>query len=110
MPSAQNLSYAESFYYSAHGQIVFAHAAAPKVVKYMLPLPERWPNFESTSTSADEYRSASGGREGETIVILLTGGTKRRQQDDVQIALDRWGDCKKQRSSVRREDGEAHDS
>jgi len=30
------------------------------------------------------------GREGTEIVILLAGGTKQRQQDDIALARDRW--------------------
>jgi len=34
------------------------------------------------------------GKDGEEIVILLGGGTKQRQQNDVQIAQERWQDYK----------------
>jgi len=30
------------------------------------------------------------GRDGDTIVILLTGGTKKRQQRDIDTAQDYW--------------------
>jgi|SRR5579863_10079803 len=43
-------------------------------------------------------------KDGEQIVILL-GGTKLRQQGDIQLALDRWQDYKrrkKQRKGERR--------
>ena len=30
------------------------------------------------------------GREGNEIVILLAGGTKQRQQDDIAVAQARW--------------------
>ncbi len=30
------------------------------------------------------------GREGTEIVILLAGGTKQRQQDDIEVAQQRW--------------------
>ncbi|MDO8359822.1 MAG: type II toxin-antitoxin system RelE/ParE family toxin [Devosia sp.] len=33
-------------------------------------------------------------RDGETVVVLLAGGTKRRQQADVDRALMRWHDYK----------------
>jgi putative addiction module killer protein len=34
------------------------------------------------------------GKEGEQIVILLGGGTKQRQQNDIKLALERWEDYK----------------
>jgi putative addiction module killer protein len=32
------------------------------------------------------------GREGDSIVILLAGGTKQRQQQDIKTARARWSD------------------
>jgi putative addiction module killer protein len=37
------------------------------------------------------------GRDGETLVILLAGGTKRRQQRDIAAAQERWADYKRRR-------------
>ena len=37
------------------------------------------------------------GRDGEQIVILLGGGTKQRQPNDIQLALERWEDCKRRK-------------
>ncbi len=37
------------------------------------------------------------GRDGETLVILLTGGTKQRQQRDIDIAKALWADYKRRR-------------
>lgn len=34
------------------------------------------------------------GKDGDSIVILLGGGTKPRQQEDIKRALVRWGDYK----------------
>jgi putative addiction module killer protein len=42
------------------------------------------------------------GTDGEEIVILLGGGTKQRQQNDIQLALGRWEDYK-QRKRQRKE-------
>ena len=35
------------------------------------------------------------GRDGETLVILLTGGSKKRQQRDIEAALACWQDYKR---------------
>jgi putative addiction module killer protein len=37
------------------------------------------------------------GWDGNTLVILLGGGTKRRQQNDIEAALRRWRDYKQRR-------------
>ena len=34
------------------------------------------------------------GRDGETLIILLAGGTKRRQQDDIEDARSLWEEYK----------------
>jgi putative addiction module killer protein len=39
------------------------------------------------------------GKDGERIVILLCGGTKKRQQDDIVLAGKCWLDYKKQKRS-----------
>lgn len=51
-----------------------------------------------------EYRIDSGpgyriyfGREGETLVVLLGGGTKRRQQGDIETAKRLWQDYRRRR-------------
>ena len=37
------------------------------------------------------------GRDGATLVILLAGGTKRRQQRDIAAAQEMWADYKRRR-------------
>ena len=56
-------------------------------------------NFKGVGASVLEYRLNFGpgyriyfARDGETIVILLAGGTKRRQQKDIESAQARWAD------------------
>jgi len=39
------------------------------------------------------------GRDGETLIILLAGGTKQRQQQDIAVARARWADFKRRRNS-----------
>jgi putative addiction module killer protein len=54
-------------------------------------------NVKSVGESVLEYRIDFGpgyrvyfGRDGEALVILLTGGTKKRQQRDIEAAHDYW--------------------
>ncbi len=35
------------------------------------------------------------GKDGERIVVLLGGGTKSRQQSDINLAVDRWNEYKR---------------
>jgi len=55
-----------------------------------------------------EYRIDSGpgyrvyfGRDGEALVILLTGGTKKRQQRDIDAAHSYWQDYKQSKRGRR---------
>ncbi len=41
------------------------------------------------------------GRDGDDIVILLGGGTKKRQQHDIETAQARWSDYKRRKSEQR---------
>ena len=56
-------------------------------------------NVKPVGEGVLEYRINFGpgyriyfGRDGDALVILLTGGTKRRQQRDIRAALDMWTD------------------
>jgi putative addiction module killer protein len=58
-------------------------------------------NVKSVGEGVLEYKIDFGpgyriyfGRDGDKIVILLTGGTKKRQQRDVDVAQDYWWDYK----------------
>lgn len=37
------------------------------------------------------------GRDGDVLVILLTGGTKKQQQRDIETAKENWADYKRRR-------------
>ena len=41
------------------------------------------------------------GRDGDVLVILLTGGTKKRQQRDIETAKGMWEDYRRRRPKVR---------
>ena len=41
------------------------------------------------------------GRDGDVLVILLAGGTKKRQQRDIEDAQARWTDYKRRKRLTR---------
>ena len=61
-------------------------------------------NVQSVGGGVSEYKIDFGpgfriyfGRDGETVVILLGGGSKKRQSKDIQDAIVRWNDYKEQK-------------
>ena len=38
------------------------------------------------------------GKDGETLVILVAGGTKKRQAQDIALAQERWSDYKQRKT------------
>jgi putative addiction module killer protein len=61
-------------------------------------------NAKGVGAGVQEYRIDFGpgyrvyfGRDGEKLVILLAGGTKKRQQADIVAAQERWSDYKTRR-------------
>ena len=65
-------------------------------------------NVKTVGEGMLEYRLDWGpgyrvyfGRDGEKLVILLTGGTKRRQQRDIATAKALWADYKRRRPKPR---------
>lgn len=64
-------------------------------------------NAKSVGKGVTEYKIDFGpgyrvyfGRDGETLVILLAGGTKTRQQNDIIAAQNRWSDYKRRKKKV----------
>ncbi len=41
------------------------------------------------------------GRDGDLLIILLTGGTKKRQQNDIDAAKVNWADYKRRKPKPR---------
>jgi putative addiction module killer protein len=65
-------------------------------------------NVKGAGEGVLEYRINFGpgyrvyfGREGEVLVILLTGGTKKRQQRDIAAAVEMWADYRRRRRGTR---------
>ena len=61
-------------------------------------------NVKPVGSGVLEYRIDFGpgyriyfGRDGELLVILLAGGTKKRQQQDIRAAKANWTDYRKRR-------------
>jgi putative addiction module killer protein len=100
------------YYVAASGQEPFAEwfaeldgAAAAKIARALARMEQgNLSNVKSVGEGVLEYRVDFGpgyriyfGRDGDTIVILLTGGTKRRQQRDIDEAHTSWRDYKRSR-------------
>lgn len=69
-------------------------------------------NAKSVGSGVQECRIHFGpgyrvyfGMDGEQIVILLGGGTKQRQQDDIRLAIERWRDYKSRRIRSSEKEG-----
>jgi putative addiction module killer protein len=79
--------------------------AAAKVVIALTRLSQgNFSNVRSVGSGVHEYKIDFGpgyriyfGREGERSILLLGGGTKKRQQKDIADALSRWQDYKQRR-------------
>jgi len=61
-------------------------------------------NAKSVGAGVSELRIDFGpgyrvyfGRDGATLIILLAGGTKKRQQRDIEAAQERWSDYKRRK-------------
>jgi len=68
-------------------------------------------NAKGVGAGVYEYRIDFGpgyrlyfGRDGDTLVILVGGGTKKRQQNDISLALERWKDYTLRKKQQKKEE------
>jgi putative addiction module killer protein len=81
-------------------------AAAARVVTALVRMEQgNFSNTKGIGAGVLEYRIDFGpgyriyfGRDGDSIVILLGGGTKKRQQKDIETARTLWKDYKRRKS------------
>src|SRR5258708_4806417 len=100
------------YYVAAGGQQPFAEwfadleaVARAKVTRAIARLEQgNVSNVKTVGEGVLEYRIDFGpgyrvyfGRDGEALVILLTGGTKKRQQRDIETAKEYWREYKQTR-------------
>ena len=104
------------YYVAAGGAAPFADwfakldaVAGAKITRAIARMEQgNFSNVKSVGEGVLEYRIDFGpgyrvyfGRDGDTIVILLTGGTKKRQQRDIEAAHGYWQDYKKAKRGQR---------
>jgi putative addiction module killer protein len=104
-------------YVAANGHRQFAdwfdslHAeAAAKVIVGLTRMEQgNFSNTKGVGSGVHEYKIDFGpgyriyfGKDGNTIVILLGGGTKKRQKMDIQAAQANWADYKKRKKRETR--------
>jgi putative addiction module killer protein len=84
-------------------------AAAAKVTMAVRQLElGNFSNVKGVSAGVFEYRIDVGpgyrvyfGKDGDAVVILLGGGTKKRQDRDIAMAQERWADYKNKKRRTR---------
>jgi putative addiction module killer protein len=104
------------YYVSADGQSPFEKwfsrldvAAGAKVSTALARLEQgNLSNVKAIGEGVLEYRIDWGpgyrvyfGRDGELLVVLLQGGTKKRQQQDIQTAKELWMQYRRHRRDMR---------
>jgi putative addiction module killer protein len=83
--------------------------AAAKVAAALARMEQgNFSNAKGVGASVFEYRIDFGpgyriyfGEDGDRLVILVGGGTKKRQQEDIHTALARWQDYKERKGTGR---------
>src|SRR5439155_17889416 len=84
-------------------------AAAAKVTTALRRLElGNFSNVKGVGAGVFEYRIDFGpgyrvyfGKDGDAVLILLGGGTKKRQNSDIAAAHERWADYKKRKAQER---------
>ncbi len=84
-----------------------AQAAAKVTVALQRIRQGNFSNAKGVGAGVLEYRIDFGpgyriyfGRDGEHIVVLLGGGTKRRQERDIELAQARWADYRRRKKGT----------
>jgi putative addiction module killer protein len=80
--------------------------AAARVTTVLARLEQgNFSNVKGVGAGVFEYRIDFGpgyrvyfGKDGETLVILVAGGTKKRQGQDIALAQERWSDYKQRKT------------
>jgi putative addiction module killer protein len=91
----------------------FADLDAPAAAKVSIALARleqgNLSNVKSVGEGVLEYRIDWGpgyrvyfGRDGETLIILLTGGSKKRQQRDIETAKALWTEYKQLKKQAKK--------
>jgi putative addiction module killer protein len=83
--------------------------AAAKVAAALARIQQdNFSNAKGVRAGVYEYRIDFGpgyriyfGKDGDRLVIILGGGTKKRQQEDIATALARWQDYKQRKGTER---------
>ncbi len=103
-------------YLDARGQSPFARwfddlnaEAAARVTTALYRMGQgNFSNVKGVGGGVFEYRIDSGpgyriyfGKDGDTVVILLGGSSKQRQQRAITAATQAWSDCKLQKNEQR---------
>ena len=107
MPAIRVAEYLDSFGRSPFGRWFddLEATAAAKVSTALYRLAQgNFSNVKGVGSGVFEYRIDFGpgyriyfGKDGTTIVILLGGGTKKRQSHDIEAAADVWKEYKRRK-------------
>lgn len=92
--------------FSAVASVMFrsARSTAPAKVRSSPAISASLSNVKGVGAGVYEYRLDFGpgywiyfGKDGDRLVILLAGGTKKRQQADIKAAKANWQDYKRRK-------------